>query len=125
MDPVRPKLTGSDAVGDERQGMGFVALSGDGGYRDYRRVCDNAFFVAAWVCAATKWPRAMDPLGNKMVGTARAGKSNKVILSRFYADSNTAIIGGREKRRIRCGVASFGPHRGRQDSTPRLSMATG
>jgi hypothetical protein len=88
-----PKLVGSGAVGQARQGVS-VALSADGNTGIVGGWADNAGTGAVWVY--TQSGGVWTQQGSKLVGTGAvglggAGQGQSVALS---ADGNTAIVGG-------------------------------
>jgi hypothetical protein len=86
-----PKLVGTGAVGNARQGYS-VSLSSDGNTAIVGGF-DNNFTGAAWV-----WTRSggvWTQQGNKLVGSgAPGGPAGQGISVSLSADGNTAIVGG-------------------------------
>jgi formylglycine-generating enzyme required for sulfatase activity len=86
-----PKLGGTGAVGNARQGRS-VSLSADGNTAIVGGDLDNSSAGAAWV-----WTRSggvWTQQGTKLVGSGAVGKARQGWSVSLSADGNTAIVGG-------------------------------
>jgi hypothetical protein len=86
-----PKLVGSDAVGNAKQGQS-VSLSGDGNTAIVGGPPDTGGAGAAWVF--TRSGGIWSQQGTKLVGTGAVGYPQQGWSVALSADGNTAIVGG-------------------------------
>jgi hypothetical protein len=89
--PDGGKLTGTEAVGNARQGES-VALSADGHTAIVGGPGDDSLAGASWIFTRTNgvWSQQ----GSKLIGTGAVGKAGQGQSVAFSDDGNTVIVGG-------------------------------